>query len=81
MVTGIDRGTKYHVVNENVLCYDYGQTLAGSPYYGVLASSVIRGSTLGPLDGTMVISPKDKVRPATIEDFEIFRVSPKGHLV
>lgn len=80
MKTGDEIGVKYLVVNENTLCYDHGVTLAGIPYVGVLGGSIIKGGRHS-FDGPILISPSDKVRPATLEDFETFHVSPKGHLV
>lgn len=79
MKTGDEIGVKYLVVNENTLCYDHGRTLAGYPYVGVLAGSIIKGGHHW-ADGPIMIMPTDKVRPATLEDFEMFKVSPKGHL-
>jgi hypothetical protein len=66
---------KYVVVNENALCY----RIDGSIFHGVLAGSVLRGGP-DPLAGQISVAPSDAVRPATLADFDQFRVSPKGHL-
>ena len=68
---------KYFVVDENKLCYE----IPGGTTLGVLAASVLRGSSHSWLDGP-IARPIDKsrIRPATANDFEEFRVSPKGHL-
>jgi hypothetical protein len=66
---------RYLVVNENALCY----RIEGSILHGVLAGSVLRGGP-DPMTGTIAVAPSDVVRPATVEDFAFFRVSPKGHL-
>jgi hypothetical protein len=67
--------SKYVVVNENALCY----SIAGSIFHGVLAGKLLLGGP-DPMTGTIVVAPSDKVRPATVADFDFFRVSPKGHL-
>lgn len=67
--------SKYIVINENTLAY----RIEGSQFVGVLAGSVVRGGR-NPLDGTIPISPLDKVRDATLGDFESYRVCAKGHL-
>lgn len=67
---------KYIVKNENTLCYRQ----EGTQFVGVLAGSVIRGGH-NPLNGSIIIAPSDALRPATLEDFEFFRVCPKGHIV
>lgn len=74
-VSGKNEG-KYIVKNESTLCYRQ----EGSHFVGVLAGSVLRGGH-NPLYGPVCISPNDTVRPATLADFEFFRVSPKGHIV
>jgi hypothetical protein len=67
--------TKYFVLNENALCY----RIEGTIFSGVLASSVIRGGP-DPLCGMIYVGGGDTTRPATLEDFAAYRVSPKGHL-
>lgn len=65
----------YYVLNENTLCYSQ----VGTALLGVLADK----PQLGGHDwknGPVVAGGSDKIRPATLEDFEWFRVSPKGHL-
>lgn len=66
-----------HVVwNEHSLLYQ--NELMHTDYYGVLASHVHKGGC-EPRNG-IVIPPKHELRPATIEDFNTFRVCHKGHL-
>lgn len=66
---------KYLVVNENALCY----RIEGSIFCGVLAGSVLLGGP-DPMTGQILVAPSDTVRPATVADFALFRVSPKGHI-
>lgn len=68
--------TKYYVLDENTLCY----IKPGMIGAGVLAASVIRGSHHDPNNGPISLPIKDegRVRPATLEDFKTFRVSPTG---
>lgn len=70
--------TKYFVLNEHTLGYLICSSPAGR--FGILGWSVLRGSPYGPLDGWTIIAPGDRLRFATLDDFEFFRVSPKGHL-
>ncbi len=65
---------KYIVVNENTLGYRIS-----NGEIGVLHGSVIRGGRNW-MNGPFLLSPNDKVRPATLADFESYRVCPKGHL-
>lgn len=69
--------SKFFVLDENTLVY----TKPGMQGLGVLASSVIKGSNHDPKNGN-IAEPMDKsrLRMATWDDFETFRVSPKGHL-
>lgn len=69
---------KYIVVNEHTLCYriDGGWDWL----LGVLAGSILRGSPVGRLDGTMALAIGDRIRSATVADFELYRVSPTGHI-
>lgn len=68
--------TRYYVLNEHTLCY----TICGSPeLLGVLAGSVIRGGHDWK-NGPVSAGGSDTLRPATLEDFEAYRVSPKGHI-
>jgi hypothetical protein len=67
---------RYVVANENAL----GIIRDGWPnQMEVLSGSVIKGGP-NPLHGPVPIGPLDLVRPATLADFEAFRVSPLGHL-
>jgi hypothetical protein len=64
----------YVVLNENTL----GIILA-SRTVEVLAGSVIKGGH-NPLNGPVAFNPSiDRARLATAQDFETFRMSPKGH--
>jgi hypothetical protein len=66
---------RYFVMGENTLGYvDDRQPNV----FGVLHASVLRGSTLDRLAGFTCIS--QPLRPATLEDFDAYRVSPRGHL-
>lgn len=47
---------------------------------GILHASVLRGSTFDRLAGFTVLPASCDLRPATVADFESFRVSPKGHV-
>lgn len=71
-----DVQSKYVVLGEHTLCYRIPQAPLT---LGVLAGSVIRGGH-NPLNGPVSILPNEKMRPATIEDFEFFRVCHVGHL-
>jgi hypothetical protein len=68
--------TAYFVLDENALCY----VSPSGGMAGVLASSVIHGSSHDPANGPIAL-PTKNTRPATLQDFKAFRVSPKGHLV
>lgn len=66
----------YIVVDENKLCY----VNSAHPFEaGVLASSTIRGASHHPANGPIAL-PQRNSRPATLEDFDTFRVSPVGHI-
>jgi len=67
--------TEYTVVNENTLCYKQ----EGWTMLGVLAGKITKGGRDW-MNGPFFLSPSDKVRPATLQDFEYFRVCSKGHL-
>lgn len=67
--------SKYVVKNENTLCYRQ----EGSELLGVLAGSVIRGGHDWK-NGAVSVGPSDTLRPATLEDFDAYRVCPKGHI-
>lgn len=57
--------TRFIVINENTLAC----TIEGSLMVQVLAGSVIRGGS-NPLNGPIFISPSDKWRDVTFEDFD-----------
>lgn len=67
--------TTYYVLNGHTLCY----LQPGMTFYGVLAGK----PGLGGHDwknGPISVTESDTLRPATLEDFAFFRVSPKGHI-
>lgn len=66
---------KYVVKNENTLCYRQ----EGSSLLGVLAGSVLRGGHDWK-NGAVAVLPTDTLRDATLEDFEFYRVCPRGHI-
>lgn len=66
----------YHVMNENTL----GFILPTQPgYLSVLHGSVLKGGHDWK-NGPVPISSLDKLRDATLADFDEYRVSPKGHI-
>ncbi|OSO51462.1 hypothetical protein BV363_03017 [Pseudomonas syringae pv. actinidiae] len=67
--------TSYHVLNENTLCY----LQDGAGLYGVLAGKPQHGGHDW-INGPVVVSSLDKLRPATLEDFNFYRVCPAGHI-
>jgi hypothetical protein len=65
----------HYVLNEHTLCYSQ----VGTSFYGVLAGK----PQLGGHDwknGPISVVSTDTLRPATLEDFEFYRVCPKGHI-
>lgn len=73
-ITPTDPGTTYWVWKEHSLLYHHGE----GALYGVLGASLIRG---GPdwRNGPVCPSPGD-LRPATLEDFDTYRVCARGHV-
>jgi hypothetical protein len=69
--------TRYYVKNDNTLGYI---TDAQPGVFGILHCSVLRGGTDDRLQGYTYVAPTDKLRAATLKDFEDYRVSPKGHI-
>jgi hypothetical protein len=67
--------TKYYVLNENTLIYSQ----EGTTLYGVLAGKIQLGGHDW-LNGPISVGRLDVLRAATLEDFEYFRVDPKGHI-
>lgn len=68
--------SKYMVVNENTLVYQ----IEGDPMVGVLGGKPqLGGRSNSPLEEPFLLTPSDKVRPATKADFDYFRVSSKGY--
>jgi hypothetical protein len=68
--------TKYLVVNENTLVYQ----MNGDSMVGVLGGKPqLGGRSNSPMEAPFFLSRLDKVREATKEDFDFFRVSSKGH--
>ncbi|SCW95345.1 hypothetical protein [Ancylobacter rudongensis] len=68
----------YYVLNGHTLGYI---NPAQPNVFGILHASVLRGSTFGRLDWFTITAPGvDRLEPATLADFDAFRVCPKGHL-
>jgi hypothetical protein len=65
---------KLIVVNEHTLAYQ-GQNTRN---YNVLHASILKGAPFNVLPEPKILSRLDKVRLASEEDFDEFRVSPKG---
>lgn len=66
---------KYVVCNENTLCY----RVDGSEMLGVLAGSIIKGGRSGAAAEPFHPGSLDNLRPATLEDFDLFRVLATGY--
>jgi len=64
----------FYVKNENTL--GYTRPDAEAFWFGILHASVLKGSTHGRLDAWTYLSPLDRLRPATLADFEEYRVVP-----
>jgi len=67
--------TQYFVCNENTLCYQND----GDTCLGVLADKPIKGGRAW-LSGPFTPTPSDRLRPATLADFDYYRVDPTGHI-
>ncbi|EKP0311625.1 hypothetical protein ACTG16_22950 [Aeromonas sp. 23P] len=63
---------RFYVLNENTLCYQQ----CGSSMYGALASNK---HGRNPVNGPFFVGSQDALRPATVADFDTFRVSVKGY--
>jgi hypothetical protein len=66
----------YYVLNEHTLGYVYA---AKPNSFNVLHGSVLKGG-YDWKNGPVAITTLDNLRPATVADFEEYRVSPDGHL-
>lgn len=66
--------TAYIVHNENALGYIEPQRPG---WFGVLQGDIFRGGPDWKNGPTIITGP---TRPATLADFERFRVCPKGHI-
>ena len=68
---------KFVVINDNI----FGYVNPNQPNQaGVLASSIIRGASHTWMDGPYPLPVSgDNVRPATLADFDSFRVSTGGY--
>jgi hypothetical protein len=66
--------TKYFVLNENTLGY-----IDPIGRFDPLAGSVLKGG-LDWKNGPISYFSMDDMRPATLQDFEDYRVCAKGHL-
>ncbi len=68
------------VINENTLGYMTNRTPRDwFSTAGVLAGNIFKGGADWK-NGQISVLPIDQVRPATLKDFEAFRVSSRGHL-
>lgn len=68
--------TKYIVINENTLGYQ----IPGDTMVGVLGGKPqLGGRSNSPLEEPFILAPSDKVRIATVKDFDFFRVCSKGY--
>lgn len=63
---------RFFVLNENTLCYQQN----GSSMFGTLGSNK---DGRNPMNGPFSIGSLDKLRPATVADFDTFRVCVKGY--
>lgn len=68
---------RYYVKDGHTLGYIYDGTFCT---FCILKASVLRGSPYDRLQGTTTTFGANLV-PATVEDFEKFGVSPKGHII
>jgi len=66
----------YFVMNENTLGYIFEEQPQN---FNILSSKPQKGGH-DPMNGYVAIGSTDKLRTATAEDFEYYRVSTKGHL-
>ncbi|CDQ10684.1 hypothetical protein AFERRI_400465 [Acidithiobacillus ferrivorans] len=66
------------VINENTLGYMTNRTRDWFSTAGVLAGNIFKGGADWK-NGPISVLPTDQVRPATLKDFEAFRVSPRGY--
>lgn len=62
----------YFIYKEHTLGYLY-QYPSGNKYLGVLHGSILRGSPHHWMNGPIIVSDKE-LRPATIADFDTYRV-------
>lgn len=68
----------YYVLDEHTLGYiDSRQP----DVFGILHGSVLRGSPYDWRYGFTILAPGAKLRPATLDDFDAFNVSARGHLI
>lgn len=61
--------------NENIL----GVIQPGSTLLQILAASILKGASVSPSVGLTYVD-HDNIRPATLTDFNEFRVSPDGYI-
>lgn len=78
-------GVKLHTLRQNDSEYfvyegsNLVYSIPGSTFYGVLRASVLRGSIYK--DGDRIFVPDtEKLRGATKQDFDDFKVCSKGHI-
>lgn len=68
----LSQRARYFVINENTLCYQQ----VGSQLFGTLGRNA---HGRDPMSGPFYAGSADKVRPATEQDFDTFRVHIGGH--
>lgn len=72
------RTTSYVVVNEHTLGYVYSDHPG---MFGILHTSILKGSTYDRYEDWRHLNGLDKVRPATKADFDDYRVVPPKNFV
>lgn len=68
----------YYVLDEHTLGYIDSRQPG---VFCILHGSVLRGSPHDWRDGFTILAPGAKLRPATLDDFDAFNVSARGHLI
>lgn len=66
---------EYIVINENTLGYFQTPNCKQIGFYGVLSQAILLGGKHW-MDGPCFTSPLDTIRPATLQDFDTFRLNP-----
>ena len=75
----MEKKIRFIIVDECMLCYQDTKRLTYRSWANVLASSPLRGSTHR--DGDLLfLEGRKSTRPATLKDFEEYRVHAEGYL-